>query len=213
VEPAASRVRAGLHGASVVSGMVPRRYHERDLADVGHSVRRTRRHLLELAIGGWGDGKGSDGRGSGRTESDRSGKEWHEAESGCRCPGRSVGSRHRRSERPRYEAAPTDNRVDGTCQAFHSPAPMLGQGLRQPDRSRRGSGRGIRGGIRRIGEENARKHPDGKPRRWVVERTLAWLSKCRALLVRYDKHDINFLGLLQLACALLWFRRLARVTG
>ena len=27
-----------------------------------------------------------------------------------------------------------------------------------------------------------------KPRRWVVERTLAWLSKCRAILVRYDKN-------------------------
>jgi hypothetical protein len=36
-----------------------------------------------------------------------------------------------------------------------------------------------------------------------VERTLAWLSKCRGLLVRYEKKAINFLGLLQLACALL----------
>ena len=26
-----------------------------------------------------------------------------------------------------------------------------------------------------------------KARRWVVERTLAWLSKCRGLLVRYEK--------------------------
>ena len=50
------------------------------------------------------------------------------------------------------------------------------------------------------------------PRRWVVERTLAWLSKCRALLVRYDKHARNYLSLLQLACALLWFRRLHRLT-
>ena len=49
-------------------------------------------------------------------------------------------------------------------------------------------------------------------RRWVVERTLAWLSKCRALLVRYDKHSANFLGLLQFACALLWFRRLHRLS-
>jgi putative transposase len=64
--------------------------------------------------------------------------------------------------------------------------------------------------IRRIGEEKkpsdrGRGH---KPRRWVVERTLAWLSKCRALLVRYDHHDDNYLGLIELACALLWFRRL-----
>ena len=42
-------------------------------------------------------------------------------------------------------------------------------------------------------------------RRWVVERTLAWLSK--AVLVRYDKKAANYLGVLQLACALLWFRR------
>ena len=49
-------------------------------------------------------------------------------------------------------------------------------------------------------------------RRWVVERTLAWLSKCRALLVRYDKRAANFLALLQFACALLWFRRLHRLS-
>ncbi|MEE9295148.1 MAG: transposase, partial [Phycisphaerae bacterium] len=41
-------------------------------------------------------------------------------------------------------------------------------------------------------------------RRWVVERTLGWLSKCRAILVRYDKNPSNHLGLIQLACALLW---------
>jgi putative transposase len=69
--------------------------------------------------------------------------------------------------------------------------------------------------IRRIGEEKSvlhgpRKH---KPRRWVVERTLGWLSKCRAILVRYDKHWFNYLGLIQLACALLWYRRLHRLNS
>ena len=39
-----------------------------------------------------------------------------------------------------------------------------------------------------------------------MERTLAWLSKCRAVLVRYDKKAANYLGVLQLACALLWFQ-------
>lgn len=69
--------------------------------------------------------------------------------------------------------------------------------------------------IRRIGEEKLDPATGEKrfpARRWVVERTLAWLSKCRALLVRYDKHAANFLGLLQLACALLWFRRLHRLS-
>ncbi len=68
---------------------------------------------------------------------------------------------------------------------------------------------------RRIGEETRdangeRRYP---ARRWVVERTLAWLSKCRGLLVRYEKKAVNFLGLLQLACALLWIRRHARLMG
>ena len=67
--------------------------------------------------------------------------------------------------------------------------------------------------IRPVKEEQGkrRRHRGAKPRRWVVERTLAWLSKCRALLVRYDKHWQNYLGLLQLACGLLWFRRLHRL--
>jgi putative transposase len=51
-----------------------------------------------------------------------------------------------------------------------------------------------------------------KPRRWVVERTFAWLSKCRGILVRYDKKDENYLGLIQLACALYWYRRLDRLS-
>jgi putative transposase len=55
------------------------------------------------------------------------------------------------------------------------------------------------------------RKPGHKPRRWVVERTLAWLSKCRGILVRYDKKDGNYLGLIQLACALYWYRRLDRL--
>lgn len=67
--------------------------------------------------------------------------------------------------------------------------------------------------IRRIGEEKwdeskRKRHP---ARRWVVERTLAWLSKCRAILVRYAKYSWVYLGLIQLACALLWYRRLYRL--
>ena len=68
--------------------------------------------------------------------------------------------------------------------------------------------------MRRIGEE--KRDTDGETRyptrRWVVERSLAWLSKCRALLVRYDKKAANYLGLLKLACALLWFRRLVQLS-
>ena len=63
--------------------------------------------------------------------------------------------------------------------------------------------------IRRIGEEAkpSEEHPGAKPRRWVVERTIAWLNKCRAILVRYNKRAQNYLGLIQLACSLIWYRR------
>jgi putative transposase len=72
---------------------------------------------------------------------------------------------------------------------------------------------GYRPHIRRIGEEpkkcdRSRGH---RPRRWVVERAFAWLSKCRGILVRYEKKDRNYPGLIQLACGLLWHRRLDRM--
>jgi putative transposase len=51
-----------------------------------------------------------------------------------------------------------------------------------------------------------------KPRRWVVERTIAWLHQCRGLLIRWEREAANYLGLLKLACALLWFRRYHRLT-
>lgn len=67
--------------------------------------------------------------------------------------------------------------------------------------------------IRKIGEEklDAKKRKRHKARRWVVERTLAWLSKCRGILVRYAKKSSNYLGVIQLACALLWYRRQHRL--
>ena len=52
-----------------------------------------------------------------------------------------------------------------------------------------------------------------RPRRWVVERALAWSSKCRAILIRWDKKACNDLGLLKLACGLLWFRRYSHLVA
>ena len=68
--------------------------------------------------------------------------------------------------------------------------------------------------IRRIGQEKLDRHGQKKypARRWVVERTIAWLSKCRAILVRYEKKACNYLGLIKIACALLWYRRFWRLS-
>jgi len=49
-------------------------------------------------------------------------------------------------------------------------------------------------------------------RRGVVERTLSWLSMCRGILIRWEQKAVNYLGLLQLACALIWYRRYHRET-
>ena len=68
--------------------------------------------------------------------------------------------------------------------------------------------------IRRIGEEKLDKkgRKRKKARRWVVERTIGWLNRCRGILVRYEKKAENYLGAVQLACALLWYRRCHRLT-
>ena len=70
-------------------------------------------------------------------------------------------------------------------------------------------GHRYQGRVRRIGEEKL--DPWGvkcyPARRWVVERTLTWVSKCRAILVRYDKKMSTYICLIQLACARLWYRR------
>ena len=66
--------------------------------------------------------------------------------------------------------------------------------------------------IRRSGEEpidpKQKKYP---ARRWVVERTLAWLSRCRGILIRWDKKAECYLAHIKLACALLWFRRMHKL--
>ena len=45
-----------------------------------------------------------------------------------------------------------------------------------------------------------------------MERTLAWLNRCRGILVRYEKKAANYLAAVQLACALLWYRHLHRLS-
>ena len=54
----------------------------------------------------------------------------------------------------------------------------------------------------------ARKHLDGRARRWVVERTHSWLNRSRRLLVRWEKKTENYLGFIHLACAQLIFSKI-----
>jgi len=55
-------------------------------------------------------------------------------------------------------------------------------------------------------------HQDGRrlrryQRRWIIERTHAWLQKFRRLVVRYEYLAGIFLALVHLACALVTLKR------
>ena len=60
-----------------------------------------------------------------------------------------------------------------------------------------------------------RKRPktqDGRPlrrykRRWKVERLFAWLGNFRRLVVRYERHALNYLGFVHLGCILILLRQ------
>ena len=43
-------------------------------------------------------------------------------------------------------------------------------------------------------------------RRWKIERLFAWLYNFRRLVVRYEYHAENFLGMLQLGCIVILLR-------
>ena len=69
--------------------------------------------------------------------------------------------------------------------------------------------------IRRIGEEKLDENKDKRhpARRWAVERTFGWLNRCRGLLIRWEKKAGNYLAAIKLACGLIWFRRLDKLTA
>jgi transposase len=45
-------------------------------------------------------------------------------------------------------------------------------------------------------------------RRWVVERFFAWLHNSRRLVLRWERHVENFLGMVQLGCMRILLNRL-----
>jgi transposase len=58
-------------------------------------------------------------------------------------------------------------------------------------------------------------HQDGRRlrryrRRWIVERTFAWLGHFRRLVVRYERLLTTYAGFFHIACALLTLRRVLK---
>ncbi len=52
---------------------------------------------------------------------------------------------------------------------------------------------------------NRKKH---SAKRWVVERTNSWHNRSRKLLTRYEKKSENYLGLVQLSCCMIIYRKI-----
>lgn len=67
---------------------------------------------------------------------------------------------------------------------------------------------------RRIKVRIARRGVESSERlgrhRWVVERTLAWLSQMRRLRVRYERRDDIHEAFVQLGCALITWKAVRR---
>jgi transposase len=56
------------------------------------------------------------------------------------------------------------------------------------------------------------KTQDGRPlrryrRRWKIERLFAWLGNFRRLVVRYERHALNYLGFVHVGCILILLRQ------
>ena len=69
--------------------------------------------------------------------------------------------------------------------------------------------------VRQRGEEveEKKRNPRYRARRWVVERTHSWLNRFRKLLVRFEKKTASYDALLELACALITFRKVIIICG
>jgi hypothetical protein len=73
------------------------------------------------------------------------------------------------------------------------------------------------GGLRQLrpdrahhpGRCNCAPVPDSAPKRWIVERTLAWISRCRWLARTCERHARIAAAYLRLAMIRLMLRRAA----
>jgi transposase len=55
---------------------------------------------------------------------------------------------------------------------------------------------------------NQKLYSYAKNKRWVVERTNSWHNRFRKLFTRYEKKVENYLGLVQLSCSIIIYRKI-----
>ena len=61
--------------------------------------------------------------------------------------------------------------------------------------------------------EQKKTNPDWKARRWVVEVTHSWFNRFRKILVRYEKRADTYVALLQMAAAIIAYRKAGIIYG
>ena len=57
-------------------------------------------------------------------------------------------------------------------------------------------------------KETASNRKKYSPKRWVIERTNSWHNRFRKLFTRYEKKSDNYLGLVQLSCCIIIYRKI-----
>ena len=76
--------------------------------------------------------------------------------------------------------------------------------------------RGLRRVCRQINVEIVKRSDKGKfvvlPKRWIVERTIAWLNRCRRLAKDWERMNQNALAFLRWASVRLMMRKLCQIT-
>jgi transposase len=77
------------------------------------------------------------------------------------------------------------------------------------------SARGYIPHIRPRGEEisESERNPDFIPRRWVVECFHSWMNRFRKLIPRYEKTDLSYCALLDLAAAMITLNKVMAIYG
>ena len=61
--------------------------------------------------------------------------------------------------------------------------------------------------VNRLEQTQDRRKLPRYRRRWLIERFFSWLMRWRRLVTRYEHKAENFLGFVQLACAVILLRR------
>ena len=67
--------------------------------------------------------------------------------------------------------------------------------------------------VKQRGEEIREKkaNPAYKARRWIVEVSHSWFNRFRKLLVRFEKYHATHVALLQLAAAIITYRKIISI--